>query len=533
MATIRRREGGTNSTVLKRREYSTAFSPTSIAGCSLWLDGADTTSVSFSSGSNVSNWNDKSGNGRNGTVYNGTPTYTLESGMMFNGSSSLQVSYPASPTLESLFVIVKFNSVSAQGDIFSGTSTGQREYLMYSPYSPGTMFLGRYGTAPSGAINGGTVMAGSIYFLGYVFNGTGNTISFFQSGNTITSGTPQFTYGSGGSISLIGSYGGGGFLQGQVYEMIVYNTALDSTQRQTVESYLAQKWGLIGSLPAGHRQFTQPAGKPNSVTDAILGIYYILKPSTSSPITATVLNAIATYLRNFMSEFRNPSFYGYNLDGTSYSITDGGGDMYDGGNWTYPWLISGTQFTGNSGSIQAFSINYASTTATTVDTSFIYASLGYATSSGSTITANHPLTVLGFRNTTGHPVGFQLAGNSGADGGGILASGILYAGDIIQGFTVHAFYRETYNATDPSHCNLFILLGHPSWGSVFGTISSFADPVANGGNGCYFFTSGAGVSNILAIQTLLSKAGGALVTSTECQTVIQAFVNRVKLAVGF
>ena len=86
-------------------------------------------------------------------------------------------------------------------------------------------------------------MAGPIYFLGYVFNGTGNTISFFQSGNTITSGTPQFTYGSGGSISLIGSYGGGGFLQGQVYEMIVYNTALDSTQRQTVESYLAQKWG--------------------------------------------------------------------------------------------------------------------------------------------------------------------------------------------------------------------------------------------------------------------------------------------------
>jgi len=253
----------------------------------------------------------------------------------------------------------------------------------------------------------------------------------------------------------------------------------------------------------------------------------------SSSITDTLLNSIATYLRNYMSEFRNPSFYGYNLDGSSYFINDGGGDMYDGGNWTYPWLISGTQYTSASGSQLAFSINYAATTATTVDTSFIYVSLGYATSSGTTITSNHPLTVLGFRNTTGHPVGFQLAGNSGADGGGTLASGILYAGDIIQGFTVHAFYRETYNAGDPSHCNLFILLGHPSWGSVFGTISSFADPVAIGGNGCYFYTSGAGVSNILAIQTLLSKSGGVLVTAAECQTVVQAFVNRVKLAVGF
>jgi hypothetical protein len=235
-----------------------------------------------------------------------------------------------------------------------------------------------------------------------------------------------------------------------------------------------------------------------------------------------------------MSEFRNPSFYGYNLDGNSYHINDGGGDMYDAGNWTYPWLISGTQYTNaNGNSQQAFSIDYSSTTATTVDTDFVYASLGYAASSGTTITSNHPLTVLGFRTTTGRPVGFQLGGNSGADGGGTLASGILYAGDIIQGFTVHAFYRETYNAGDPSHCNLFILLGHPSWISVFGTISSFADPVANGGNGCFFYTSGAGVSNILAIQTLLSKSGGILVTAAECQTVVQAFVNRVKLAVGF
>ena len=297
-----------------------------------------------------------------------------------------------------------------------------------------------------------------------------------------------------------------------------------------MESYLAQKWGLVSSLPGGHLNATQPAG---AITLTALTNFRILSRSRGSPITSTTLNTIATYLRNFMSEFRNPSFYGYNLDVNSYHINDGGGDMYDAGNWTYPWLISGTQYTGASGSQQAFSIDYSSTTATTVDTDFVYASLGYAASSGTTITSNHPLTVLGFRTTTGRPVGFQLGGNSGADGGGTLASGILYAGDIIQGFTVHAFYRETYAAGDPSHCNLFILLGHPSWISVFGTISSFADPVANGGNGCFFYTSGAGVSNILAIQTLLSKSGGVLVTAAECQTVVQAFVNRVKLAVGF
>ena len=301
-----------------------------------------------------------------------------------------------------------------------------------------------------------------------------------------------------------------------------------------LESYLAQKWGLTASLPGGHSHFTQRAGAITRVANTKFTMTGVPPAPTSSPITSTVLNTIATYLRNYMSEFRNPSFYGYSLDGNSYFINDGGSDMYDTGNWTYPWLIAGTQFTGSSGSQQVFSINYASTTATTVDTDFVYVSLGYTQSASVGILSVHPLTVLGFRTTTGRPVGFQLAGNSGADGGGTLASGILYTGAIIQGFTVHAFYRETYNANvDPSHCNLFILLGHPLWGSVFGTINSFADPVANGGNGCFFYTSGAGVSNILAIQTLLSKASGVLVTAAECQTVVQAFVNRVKLAVGF
>lgn len=249
-------------------------------------------------------------------------------------------------------------------------------------------------------------------------------------------------------------------------------------------------------------------------------------------LDATQLNTISAYLRDFMSEFRNPSFYAYRFDGNQYQINDGGGDMYDGGNYIYPVLISGTQYTGSSGSTQPFSIGFSNTTATTVDTDFVYASLGYV-QSATTLTAAHPLTALGFRSTVGRPVGFQGAGNSGADGGGTLSSGILYSGTVINTFTVHAFYRQTSGAGDPSHCNVVILLGHPNWSSVFGTISSYAQPVSNGGNGFSFYTSGASVTGILAITTLLSKSGGIAVTAGECQTVVQAFVNRVKIATGF
>lgn len=248
------------------------------------------------------------------------------------------------------------------------------------------------------------------------------------------------------------------------------------------------------------------------------------------------LNTIATYLRNYMADFRNPSFYTYWLDGNGFNISDGGADMYDSGNITTPWLRSGTTYVGAGGySVAAYpsAINYTNTSRTLVDTDFYYVSLGYVQYGPPQANTYHPLTVLGSRSSTGQPVGWQVGGNSGADGGGTLASGIIYNGSTIQGFTVYAFYRETYNAGDPSHCNLFILLGHPNWSSTFGTISTFADPVANGGCGGYLYTSGAGVKNILAIQTLLSKASGVLVTSAECQTVVQNFVTRIKEAIGF
>jgi hypothetical protein len=210
--------------------------------------------------------------------------------------------------------------------------------------------------------------------------------------------------------------------------------------------------------------------------------------------------------------------------------------MYDNGNVTTPWLRSGTTYVstaGYSAGTYPSAITYTNNTRTLMDTDMYYISLGYTQYTGVQDATYLPLTVLGSRSGVGAPVGWQIGGNSGADGGGTLASGILYNGQTLNGFTTHAFYRETYNAGDPSHCNLFILLGHSNWGSVFGTISSFADPVSNGGCGSYFYTSGAGVKNILAIQTLLSKNGGALVSAAECQTVVQNFTLRIKQSLGF
>ena len=253
-------------------------------------------------------------------------------------------------------------------------------------------------------------------------------------------------------------------------------------------------------------------------------LVFMNQRSFALPIVSidTFFNDMCNYLDDYMSEYRNPSFYSYTLDGNATYINDGGGDMYDSGNYTYPWFLSNTQYTSASGPLTT-ALSYSVVTPTTVDTSFVYRSLGY--------TGQLPLTILGYRTGSNTVIGLQKSGDSGADGGGTLSSQLIYNGTTINTFTVYAFYRETYNAGDPSHCDLYMLIGHPNWDSTFGSINTYADPVASGGNGGYLYASSS--SNVIAVTTLLSKASGVLVTSEECQTVVQAFTSRMRTYLGY
>ena len=255
---------------------------------------------------------------------------------------------------------------------------------------------------------------------------------------------------------------------------------------------------------------------------------YTLIPNndlTYNVITETIdLEPIASYLRNHMSDFRNPDFYEYLLDGNGYHINDGGGDMYDDGNVTTPWLISNATYTGDTeyNSIQDFpyAINYQNTSTTSADISFRYISLGYESPN------LLPLTVIGTRTSLGTSVGFQCGGNIGADGEGTHVEGNIYTGETVNGYTVHSYYSQTYAAGDPSVCDVFILLGHPDWDSSFGDVFYGGDS-STSGNGSFLYTSGNGVNNILAIKTLLSKQFDAQVTFSEVKTVVDNFILRI------
>jgi len=252
------------------------------------------------------------------------------------------------------------------------------------------------------------------------------------------------------------------------------------------------------------------------------------------------LGTIATYLRNYMAEFRNPSFYTYRLDGNGYYINDGGSDMYDNpGNITSPWLKSNVTLATltpvYSAAAYPSASNYLQTGSVgTLDGDFQYISLGYTQYSTSPATQSmqwHPLTVIGSRLGNGS-VGYQTSGNSGADGTGTLVTGSIYSGSLVNGFTAHAFYRQQYGAIDPSHCSVYILLGHTNWASTFGSVRTFSDN-NRGFAGGALYSSGSQSSNILTACILLSKASAVQVTEAEIKTVVDNFTNRVKLALNY
>ena len=236
------------------------FSPTLIPGCQLWLDGADPagTGVIPANGATVSTWTDKSGNANNAT--GGTsPTYsTTRQGLVFSTSAStyLQTSITAVPSTESIFCVFTPTSaaLSANNDIFaSSTNYG----LGFQIVGNGTNFLLKYdiwaiaGYAPTGyTIVPGTRTLGSGTF-------SNPTATVYLSGGSSVGG-PASTggYPSGSGTRRVGSGAGGDYFNGTIHELIYFNVVLATSQRQQVEGYLAQKWALTASLPAGHPGLT-------------------------------------------------------------------------------------------------------------------------------------------------------------------------------------------------------------------------------------------------------------------------------------
>lgn len=306
----------------------------------------------------------------------------------------------------------------------------------------------------------------------------------------------------------------------------------------TTTATLAKTFDEISLVNIPLRAFSDGTLNANNYFDEVNVITNPIPIANTSP-PYLVLNTVASYLRSYVTtSLRTPNFFVYNLDGPAsaliylqspYFILDGGGDMFDGGNYTAPWLYANTDYTTGFTIPTNLCINYNDTTtsANVLDTNFYYASLGYSANTNAI-----PLTVLGARSNTGSPVGFQKAGNSGADGGGLRANGAIYTGNTVNGFTVYATYTQSYNTSDPIVCDVFILLGHSNWNSTFDKIRRI-EVAGTTGQGGALVAFGPNTANVMAITTLISKPATTQIPVGDIQNLVNTYTTLVGQSLNF
>jgi hypothetical protein len=227
------------------------------------------------SGSTVTQWNDKSGQGRN-AIRVGTGITYASSGVLFTGTGNFTTTFPASYSNETTYIV--YNATNITGfQQFLGSQAGGRQFF-FGTSPNGSLYVKN--TFGSGVIGPPSfvITAAVTTILSYNNNGTKTTLSI--NGRSVASGnTVSYT---SGTTSILGAYATGAssysdYFNGNMYEIIGYPTSLSLSQQQQVEGYLAWKWGLVASLPNGH-PFKQPpiAPFPYAVRRAVPG------PSLSS-----------------------------------------------------------------------------------------------------------------------------------------------------------------------------------------------------------------------------------------------------------
>jgi hypothetical protein len=227
---------------------------------SFWVDADDYATFTFN-GSNVSQWNDKSGNGNNAvqsdsglqpeysaTIFNGKPAVVLSASKGFNVTTgtfgpNISIFAVTEPSLEDGFR--RLINVGYGVDTFG--FFGARDGFA-------TFFGDGAGGWNDISTNSPTVSILSKNILEVVNPTSGSNATPY------VNGTAQNTkLGTMGTTTGLGIAGFSDQVwDGPVTEIIIANYAVSTTVREQIEGYLAWKWGLEANLPNDHPYKNSP-----------------------------------------------------------------------------------------------------------------------------------------------------------------------------------------------------------------------------------------------------------------------------------
>ena len=219
----------------------------------LWFDAADSSTITTAGGS-VSAWNDKSGNARNATQATSAnqPTHSTTGfnglpGVTFDGTNDTMIHGLNTGGPFSLVAVYKTGSLQGtyRGIMAAGPNNSSGNMLLMRNFG------GKIGSYGSSDIDSTVSYAtGQTVMVIVEDDNTGGTKTFWINGSS--SGT--YTQNPVGQAT---AHIGGHATDSQqaamtLAECLALPGIPTTTNRQLVEGYLAHKWALTGSLPAGH-----------------------------------------------------------------------------------------------------------------------------------------------------------------------------------------------------------------------------------------------------------------------------------------
>jgi hypothetical protein len=215
---------------------SVPVDPSTIAGLMLWLK-AD--SLALADGALVATWPDSSGNGNNATasgslqpvfktnILNGKPV------IRFTGVQGFVLTTPIANTANGPWTVI---AVIRPVDLAKAFCSVAGENANFGPYqSSNTWFLGIHSAKWQYTI-------GAVALAAHILSGNTNA-QFYDNGVSDPAGI-NYANTVTADFARIAERGAGDAADGDMAEIVVYNSVLSSANRSGVEKFLGNKYGI-------------------------------------------------------------------------------------------------------------------------------------------------------------------------------------------------------------------------------------------------------------------------------------------------
>lgn len=242
-----------------RSKYKETTGPTKISGLQLWMDANDSSVLfknancttpnapALANNDTISCWKDKSGQGNNatgggGAIYSTGIVNSLPA-IRFNGSSNNLYTQAFDLGQNTTFCAV-VNPSNTGNNHFFDTPSGTPQ--LYIKSDAGLL----YGSVWSGTTNYGlvsrTAAINNNHIMCYVYDNSVTALAtMYVQGNASTA-TATGAYSNAGSRTrVIGSHPNpSNWYNGYISEIVAYSQAVSTSDRNKIEEYLSEKWGI-------------------------------------------------------------------------------------------------------------------------------------------------------------------------------------------------------------------------------------------------------------------------------------------------